>query len=392
MNDRKSVWGIDVGNYALKAVHVVDADGPGEVVDFQVIPHADQAGGTRGQRRELLLQSVQRLTKEADLRGSHVVIAVPGASSYSRFMHLAPVEREELPDLVRFEATQQMPVPIDEVIWRWQTFRDLDRPGMPDVDAGIFALNRDDVGEMLLLFVEAGVTVDTMQAAPLALYNLLAGDHCLAAQEASLVLDLGAVETDAVIAHGRRIWTRTAPIGSACLTEALALSLGLRLDQAEAMKRDLPAGEEGQKALEAMDRAFVKIATTIKEALATYGSLHPMPHIPFAMAVGGGFLLAPLREFVQAEIGIPLFLAPEAPRLKTCASAKIASAFHAHLPELAVACGLAIQGLGRAKVHTNFLPTGIEHKYGWSRPGDGKGVVEYLRKILGEPPPPVGSL
>jgi type IV pilus assembly protein PilM len=392
MTDRKSVWGIDVGNYALKAVRVLEADGPAEVVDFHVIPHADQADGNRRQRRELLLQSVQRLTKEADLRGSHVVIAVPGASSYSRFVHLAAVEREELPDLVHFEATQQMPVPIDEVIWRWQTFRDLDRPGMPDVDAGIFALNRDDVGEMLLLFVEAGVAVDTMQAAPLALYNLLASEQCLAAQEASLVLDLGAGETDAVIAHGRRIWTRTAPLGSGCLTESLALSLGLSLDQAEAMKRDLPAGEQGRAALEAMDRGFVKIATTIKEALATYGSLHPMPHIPFGMAVGGGFRLEPLRQFVEAEIGIPLFLVPEAPRLKTGSSAKAAAGFHEHLPELAVACGLAIQGLGRAVVHTNFLPSGIEHKYGWSRPGDGQGVVEYLRRVLGEPPPPQGPV
>jgi type IV pilus assembly protein PilM len=389
MTDRKSVWGIDVGNYALKAVRVLEADGPAEVVDFHVIPHADQAGGNRRQRRELHLQSVQRLTKEADLRGSHVVIAVPGASSYSRFVHLAAVEREGLPDLVRFEATQQMPVPIDEVIWRWQTFRDLDRPGIPDVDAGIFALNRDDVGEMLLLFIQAGVTVDTMQAAPLALYNLLASDHCLAAQEASLVLDLGAGETEAVISHGRRIWTRTAPIGSACVTEALALSLGLTLDNAEAMKRDLPAGEQGRVALEAMDLAFVKIATTIKETLAAYGRLHPMPNIPFAMAVGGGFRLAPLRQFVEAEIGIPLFLVPEAPRLKPGRSAK-GAAFLQRLPELAVACGLAIQGLGQAAVHTNFLPAGIEHKYGWSRPGDGKGVVEYLRKILGDPPPPPG--
>jgi type IV pilus assembly protein PilM len=333
------------------------------------------------------LRSIRRLTEEANLGGSHVIIAVPGVSSYSRFVHLAAVEREELPELVRFEATQQMPVPIDEVIWRWQTFRDLDHPGMPDVDAGIFALNRDDVGEMLLLFVQAGVTVDTMQSAPLALFNLLASERCLAAQEASLVLDLGAGETDAVISHGRRIWTRTAPIGSGCLTEALALSLGLGMDQAEAMKRDLPAGQEGRVALEAMDRAFVKIAATIKEALATYGSLHPMPHIPFAMAAGGGFRLAPLRQFVEAEIGIPLFLVPEAPRLKPGASAK-AAAFQEHLPELAVACGLAIQGLGRAAVHTNFLPSGIEHKYGWSRPGSGKGVVEYLRKIFGDAPPP----
>lgn len=387
MKDRKSVWGIDVGSYALKAVHLRDAEGPPLIEGFRIIPHADPAAGSRDERGDLLLRSVHSLKEQEDLAGSHIVIGVPGASSYSRFVHLAAVEREDLPELVRFEATQQMPVPIDEVIWRWQTFRDLDRPNMPDVDAGIFALNRDDVGEMLLLFARAGVTVDTMQAAPLALFNLLASDQCLAGEEASLLVDLGAGETDAVISHGRRVWTRTAPIGSRCITEALALSLGLSLDQAEAIKRDLPAGEPGRQALDAMDRAFVKIAATIKESLAAYASLHPMPQIPFAMASGGGFRLDPLRQYVEAELGIPLFLVPEPSRL-TPAPALDAAAFNERLPELAVACGLAMQGLGRAAVHTNFLPSGLEHKYGWSKPGDGKGVVEYLRKIFGQPPPP----
>ena len=66
MSQRKSVWGIDVGNYALKAVHVLDADGPAEVVDFRVIPHAEQASGTRSERRGLLLQSIQQLTGQVD--------------------------------------------------------------------------------------------------------------------------------------------------------------------------------------------------------------------------------------------------------------------------------------------------------------------------------------
>ena len=157
-------------------------------------------------------------------------MSVPGQTSFTRFVKLPPVETRKIPDIVRFEAEQQIPFAIEEVIWRYQTFQD---PDSPDVEVGIFAMKRLDVDAVLSHFTDVGVAVDLVQMAPLSLYNFMTFDSQLAADGATLLADVGAEKTDLVVADGTRIWTRTIQIGGNSFTQALVRVFKLSFTKAE---------------------------------------------------------------------------------------------------------------------------------------------------------------
>lgn len=48
------------------------------------------------------------------------MVSVPGQSGLSKFIKLPPIEAKKIPDIVRYEARQQIPFPLEQVEWDWQ--------------------------------------------------------------------------------------------------------------------------------------------------------------------------------------------------------------------------------------------------------------------------------
>ncbi len=172
MAKAKSAWGIDIGQCALKALKLVDyGDGDEVQVEaFEVIEHPDVLSHPDVDRADLIHQALEAFMTRHDLKGSTVAVSVPGQNSFTRFFPPPPVEAKRLPGIVQYEARQQIPFPIDEVIWQWQAFEDEDSP---DIEVGIFAMKRGDIAETLSHFDLAGMGVDLVQIGPLGLYNFL---------------------------------------------------------------------------------------------------------------------------------------------------------------------------------------------------------------------------
>src|SRR5207237_5739820 len=106
--------------------------------------------------------------------------SVPGQSGLARFIKLPPVESKKIPDIVRYEARQQIPFPLEEVVWDYQQMggsADVEDGFALDCEVGIFALKREQVNKALQPFVDAGVEVDLVQLTPIALYNMLVFDQ-----------------------------------------------------------------------------------------------------------------------------------------------------------------------------------------------------------------------
>jgi type IV pilus assembly protein PilM len=225
----KSVWGVDIGQCALKALKLSNDDGQFQVEAFEVIEHPENLRGPDVDRADVFINSLGQFLAQNDVSDSDVAVSVPGQSSFMRFVKLPPVEPKRIPSIVRFEAEQQIPFPIDEVVWRWQTFID---PESPDVEVGIFAMKRMEIAEMLATMAFADLKVDLVQMAPLALYNFMCTDGQLATDGATLLADVGTDKTDLVVADGPRIWTRTIQIGGNNFTEALVRAFKLSFGEA----------------------------------------------------------------------------------------------------------------------------------------------------------------
>src|ERR1035437_2682281 len=192
MATAKSVLGIDIGQCALKALKLRNADGELQVEAFDIIEHPKILSQPDADRKELIRNSLEQFLARNNVSGSLLAASVPGQTSFTRFVKLPPVESKRVPEIVKFEAEQQIPFPINDVIWRWQTFQD---PDSPDVEVGIFAMKKADVADVLNHFVEVELGVDIVQMAPLALYNFMIFDEQRAGDGATLLADVGADKT-----------------------------------------------------------------------------------------------------------------------------------------------------------------------------------------------------
>jgi len=359
----KSVWGVDIGQCALKALKLSDEDGHFQVEAFEVIEHPENLRGPEADRSEVFTHAIGQFLARNDVSSSMVAVAVPGQSSFTRFVKLPPVEPKRIPSIVRFEAEQQIPFPIGEVIWRWQTFHD---PDSPDVEVGIFAMKRIEIAEMLAMMALSNLKVDLVQMAPLALYNFMCADDQLAPDGATLLADVGTDKTDLVVADGPRIWTRTIQIGGNNFTEALVRAFKLSFGKAENLKRTAATSKYARQVFQAMRPVFADLVQEIQRSIGYYTSLHRESRFKRVLGLGNGFRLPGLQKFLEQNLNIPV-VKIDSYNTPVLAPSLSEPTFTENILSFGVAYGLAIQGLSEAKVATNLLPDEVVRKRLWDR-------------------------
>ena len=190
------VWGIDLGQCALKAVRLQEIDGQLTATAFDYVEHPKILSQPDADPDQLIREALEKFLERNDrLRGDTVAISVPGQSGLARFVKLPPVDEKKIPDIVKFEAKQQIPFPLEEVVWAFQRLGSgeaIDNMIL-DAEVGLFAMKRDMVNRYLQHFKDVNVEVHVVQMAPLCLCNYVAYD----------LLNVGA-DTEAPEAAGRK--------------------------------------------------------------------------------------------------------------------------------------------------------------------------------------------
>src|SRR6266852_6945610 len=178
MADQPSVWGIDVGQCALKAIRLTESEGKVVATAFDFVEHPKILSQPDADPDPLTREALEKFLARNQLKGDVVAIGVPGQSGLARFVKLPPVEEKKINDIVRFEAKQQIPFPLDEVVWDYQKINTgtvTDGFAM-DTEIGLFAMKRDMINRSLQHFRDVKVEVHVVQMSPLALCNFVSYD------------------------------------------------------------------------------------------------------------------------------------------------------------------------------------------------------------------------
>jgi type IV pilus assembly protein PilM len=359
MASPRFAWGIDIGNRALKAIKLVRADGGLKIDDFEVIEHENVLSNA-GDNKEALIQSAMaNFVQRHTVKGGVAAVSVSGVSSFARFIKLPPVEPKKIPEIVKFEAIQQIPFPLEDVEWSYQLFQ---TPESPDVEVGIFAMKRELIDAHLKHFTEVDLNVQVVQMNPLAVYNAMYFDNRLSGT--TMIIDLGAENTDLIIADGETIWLRSIPIGGNNFTEVLVKSFKLPFGKAEELKRNANTSKYARQIFQAMRPIFADLVAEIQRSIGFYSSVHRESRIKKILALGGTFRLAGLQKYLQQNLQL------EVEKLNELSSgapgdAKLAATFNQNLLSLVSAYGLAIQAMGMSKITSSLLPQAIRREKMW---------------------------
>ena len=149
------VWGIDIGQSALKALHCV-REGEQLTADaFDYVEYPKILSQPESDPEALVREALEQfLSRNQITREDKVAISVPGQSGLAKFFKPPPVDVKKIPDIVRYEAKQQIPFPLDDVIWDFQRMvggAEVDGFAV-DTEVGLFAMKREQVYRYLKPF------------------------------------------------------------------------------------------------------------------------------------------------------------------------------------------------------------------------------------------------
>src|SRR5437870_2385425 len=330
MPTTQGVWGIDVGQSALKALRMEVIDGVPTATAFDYVehpkilrqPHADPDQQTR--------EALEKFLSRNSLKGDLVAISVPGQSGLARFVKLPPVEEKKIGDIVKFEAKQQIPFNLDEVVWDYQKVSSgivTDGFAM-ETEIGLFALKRDMVNRYLQHFKDVNVEVHVVQMAPLALcnfvsYDLLGKDAAPPAategeegeEEAApskrgsrscvVALDIGTDNSNLVVTDGERvIWQRPIPFGGNHFTRVLTKDLKLTFAKAEHLKRNATKSPDLKKILASLKPVLNDFVGEVQRSLGYFTNTHRDANIQYMIGLGNAFRLPGLQKFVSEKLQV----------------------------------------------------------------------------------------
>ncbi|MCG3181706.1 MAG: hypothetical protein BIFFINMI_04105 [Phycisphaerae bacterium] len=362
MASTSAVWGIDVGQCALKALRVqLSPEGNVEVTHFDIIEHPKILSQPDADADQLVRNALDKFLSRNDITGCKVALSVPGQSSFARFIKLPPVERKRVPEIVQFEAVQQIPFDIEEVEWDYQIF---ESPTSPDLEVGIFAMRKELVLQHLANFTMQGIEAEIVQLAPLALYNMMAYDQQVANKGATILIDVGAENTDLVISDGDRIWLRSIPTGGNNFTESLVKAFKLSFSKAENLKRTAATSKYARQIFVAMRPVFGDLVSEVQRSIGFYTSLNRDAEITRVLCLGNAFRLPGLQKYLEQNLNTETVRLNAFNRLKPTDTIN-APAFTENVLSFGVAYGLGLQGLGQAPIQSNLLPFTIVRQRNW---------------------------
>jgi type IV pilus assembly protein PilM len=363
-----AVWAVDIGNNSIKALHLTAEHGSVEVIGFENIQHGKVLTGANvkpAERDELIALSLRNFANKHDLRKDDLIVSVPGQNSFARFVNLPPVEKNRIPEIVNFEAVQQIPFDINDVQWDWQLMADSDSP---ETKVGIFAIKNEVVNTVVEHFSRENLQVKYVQMAPMALYNYLLFDRpdlVKSESQAIAILNIGADNTDLVVCTKSSVWQRSILMGGNTFTKAIADTFKLNFEKAEKLKRTAPVSKYARQIFQAMKPVFTDLVSEVQRSLGFYTSSNPTSKIVKIIALGGGTRLRGLIKYLQQTLQIPIEM-PDTFKKIVMGSDVSAAKFHENVCDFGVVYGLGLQGLGLGRIKSNLLPGNIARTMAWA--------------------------
>ena len=289
-----------------------------------------------------------------------MAISVPGQSGLARFIKLPPVEAKKIPDIVHYEARQQIPFALEDVVWDYQQMAGgSEEDGFAlETEVGLFAMKRDQAFRALEAVQRAGIEIDFVQLTPLAIYNFVMFDQLQDLPPIDqydkndpppsiIVISLGTDTTDLVITNGYRVWQRNIPLGGNQFTKALTKELKLTFTKAEHLKRNALKAEDPKAVFLAMRPVFNDLVSEVQRSISFFQSVDKSANITRAITLGNAMKLRGLQKYLAQSLGYEMIDLEEYRGLS--GPVVLGSpAFKENILSFAVCYGLALQGLKRS--------------------------------------------
>lgn len=331
------------------------------------------AGATDADKSAYITSAITDLIRVLKVRRGKVNLCIPSQSVFTRFVKLPTTDEDKVGQIIGFEAQQNVPFPITEVVWDSQLVGGSE-PGKLGVV--LVAIKSDLLGEIDSSVGQAGLETELVDVAPMALYNTFRYNY-EGVTGCSLIADIGARTTNLIFVEPQHVFSRSIPIGGQTITTAIAKEFQEPLLTAEnRKKRDGFVGLGGSYA-EPDDPDVARVSKIIRNTMTrlhmeivrsiSFYRSQQSGGQPVRMYLAGGSANLPyMKEFFNEKMQLPVEYFNPLRNVSVGASVDVDKAGReAHL--LGELVGAALRKSGECPIELNLLPPELIRRQGMSR-------------------------
>lgn len=309
----KSFLAVDFGAATLKLAEFEVNDAGGLRLRKYGLSSLGADGLQDATRGPVLQQKLAAILSEKGFSSDRINVCAPGFHTFSKFVRLPPVDTSKVTQIIQYEAQQNVPFPLEEVVWDYQI---IGTTPTGELEVLLVAIKNEIVEGLFRVSETAGLKLQLADVSPAALCNAFRynyGDL----EGCSMLLDIGAKTCNLLFFDKGQVYSRGINIGANAITADFARESKLPYDQAEALK--ISEGFVGlggayaepenpnQAAISKIARQFMtRLHIQVNQTMQFYRAQQG-GSAPLRLFLSGGASIMPYtREFFAEKLNIPV--------------------------------------------------------------------------------------
>jgi len=307
----KSFLAADLGAGTLKIAEFEKNDAGA----LRLVGFATKSLGLEGSQESTREDVVQKALQELlpQFGSKEISLCAPGFHVFSKFIKLPPVDSSKVAQIVTYEAQQNVPFPLEEVVWDYQI---LGAAASGELEVLLVAIKNEIVDGLFKVAGAAGLKVGLVDVSSAALCNSFRFsygdlDGC------TMLLDIGAKTSNLLFFEKGKIYSRSINIGANSITQDFANESKLPFGEAERIKVEEGfvslggAYEEPENPHQAaiskisrqiLTRLHIQVNHTIQFYRGQQGGSAPQS----LYLCGGGSVMTYTQQFFQEKLNMPV--------------------------------------------------------------------------------------
>ena len=232
MLQSKSFLAVDFGAGSLKLAEFEVNEAGGLRLKQYGIESLGQEGAQENTREAMILKALQKMITEKGFKPKDCNVCAPGFHVFSKFVKLPPVEQSKVTQIIQYEAQQNVPFPLSEVVWDYQI---LGQTAGGELEVLLVAIKSEIVEGLFRVTDAAGLKLQVADVSPAALCNAFRFNYG-ELDDCTMLLDIGAKTSNLLFFEKGKVYSRSINLGANSITQDFAAESKLKFDVAEKIK------------------------------------------------------------------------------------------------------------------------------------------------------------
>lgn len=362
MLNPKSFLAIDFGAGSLKLAEFDITEAGGLSLRYFDIRPLGAEGAAEATREATILKVLKEALTEGAIKSRNINVCAPGFQVFSKFVKLPPVDANKVTQIIQYEAQQNVPFPLAEVVWDYQI---MGSSSTGELEVLLVAIKSEIVEGLFRMAETVKLKLQLCDVSPAALCNTFKynyGDL----EDCTMLLDIGAKTSNVLFFEKGKVFSRSIPLGANAITQDFANESKLKFEIAEQIKVKEGfvslggAYEEpenpNQAAIAKIARQFMtRLHIQVNQTLQFYRGQQGGSAPQRLFLAGGASIMPYTAQFFAEKLNVPVeYFNPFRnvqidPAVNLEALARVAHS-------LAEVVGLGLRNLANCPVEMNLMP------------------------------------